>query len=567
MSTQRAESGFRPPLHQPRYLAELAPHLLDHPGCGPPYGRHREGGDQEGEHAADEETHHHVRIGDVDQEGCVGDLLHLGGVGREERERRERRRADRKSLPDRSRGVADRVQRVGHLARLGAEPGHLGDPARVVGHWTVGVDRHGGADRREHPDRSDPDPVESARQKRDQDGAADQEERQGRGLHPHGEARDDVRRRSGLRRAGDLPHRAGAGVVLGHHADRDADDRTRQDRPEWAQRRARTPGDRVHDLHVEGSHHKEHRHKEEPRRDQGDVAERGPRFDALQELHRGDPDERADEADEHGHNRKRNGLGGASGERRRRGADRDRRHDRPHVRLEDVGAHPGDVAHIVAHIVGDGGGVARVVLRDARLDLPHQVGADVGRLGEDPAAHAGEERNRGGTHREAGDDGGEVRELAGPRDRVRREEPVEEPDPEEPQRGDREPHHRAPEEGDAKRLPLPLGVCRGRGAHIGAGGGLHAEEARQDARRRSGHIGERRVPPDRDQEKDRDDGHEEAQHGVLASQKGHRAIVNLLRQIRHRGRPLRLADQIAVDEERRQQPHSSHRPRPGGQLK
>ena len=56
------------------------------------------------------------------------------------------------------------------------------------------------------------------------------------------------------------------------------------------------------------------------------------------------------------------------------------------VGLEQVGGHAGAVAHVVAHVVGDGGGVAGVVLGDARLDLAHQVGAHVGRLGEDAAA-------------------------------------------------------------------------------------------------------------------------------------------------------------------------------------
>src|SRR3712207_8432714 len=40
---------------------------------------------------------------------------------------------------------------------------------------------------------------------------------------------------------------------------------------------------------------------------------------------------------------------------------------------------------VVADVVGDRGGVAGVVLGDALLDLADEVGADVGRLGEDAA--------------------------------------------------------------------------------------------------------------------------------------------------------------------------------------
>jgi hypothetical protein len=44
------------------------------------------------------------------------------------------------------------------------------------------------------------------------------------------------------------------------------------------------------------------------------------------------------------------------------------------------------VADVVANVVGNRHGVARVVLGDAGLDLADQVGADVGGLGEDAAA-------------------------------------------------------------------------------------------------------------------------------------------------------------------------------------
>ena len=61
------------------------------------------------------------------------------------------------------------------------------------------------------------------------------------------------------------------------------------------------------------------------------------------------------------------------------------------VGLEQVGGHAGAVADVVAHVVGDHGGVAGVVLGDAGLDLAHQVGAHVGALGEDAAAEPGED--------------------------------------------------------------------------------------------------------------------------------------------------------------------------------
>jgi hypothetical protein len=78
-----------------------------------------------------------------------------------------------------------------------------------------------------------------------------------------------------------------------------------------------------------------------------------------------------------------------------------RREDRAAVGLVEVGAHAGDVADVVADVVRDGRGVARVVLGDAGLDLADEVGADVGGLGVDAAADTGEERLRRGAHAEA----------------------------------------------------------------------------------------------------------------------------------------------------------------------
>ena len=87
-------------------------------------------------------------------------------------------------------------------------------------------------------------------------------------------------------------------------------------------------------------------------------------------------------------------------------AEDQRRDDRDLVGLEEVGRHAGAVAHVVAHVVGDGRRVARVVLGDAGLDLADQVGADVGRLGEDAAADTHEEGEERGAEGEADQHGG-----------------------------------------------------------------------------------------------------------------------------------------------------------------
>ena len=65
------------------------------------------------------------------------------------------------------------------------------------------------------------------------------------------------------------------------------------------------------------------------------------------------------------------------------------RRSRPPCDLEEVGPAARAVAHVVAHEVGDHGGVPGIVLGDARFHLAHEVGAHVGGLGVDAAARAG----------------------------------------------------------------------------------------------------------------------------------------------------------------------------------
>ena len=71
------------------------------------------------------------------------------------------------------------------------------------------------------------------------------------------------------------------------------------------------------------------------------------------------------------------------------------------VGLEQVGRHARAVADVVADVVGDHGRVARVVLGDPGLDLPDEVGADVGGLGVDAAAEPREDGDQRATEGEA----------------------------------------------------------------------------------------------------------------------------------------------------------------------
>ena len=139
-------------------------------------------------------------------------------------------------------------------------------------------------------------------------------------------------------------------------------------------------------------------------------------------------------------------------------AEDDRGDERDLVALEQVGGHAGAVADVVAHVVGDGGRVARVVLGDAGLDLADEVGADVGRLGEDAAADSQEQREQRAAEAEADEDR-RARVLEDHDDDRRAEQA--EADGE--HAGDA-----AGAERDLQRRRHRAGLRRGRGAHVAA---------------------------------------------------------------------------------------------------
>ena len=142
--------------------------------------------------------------------------------------------------------------------------------------------------------------------------------------------------------------------------------------------------------------------------------------------------------------------------------------DSADVAFKEVSAHAGDVADVIADVIGDDGGVARVVLGDAGLDLADEVGTDVGCLGIDAAADAREERDGGSAEGEA-----EENVIAAGED-------VDKAASEKAEADDAHAHDRAAGESDgegAVHAVLKGGV---RGADIGLGGDAHAEEASED---------------------------------------------------------------------------------------
>ncbi len=119
--------------------------------------------------------------------------------------------------------------------------------------------------------------------------------------------------------------------------------------------------------------------------------------------HREDPDHRGEHADR-GDQQREGQPGVAEGDL----AEDEGGHEGHGVGLEEVRRHARAVADVVAHVVRDGGGVARVILGDALFDLADEVRADVRGLGEDAAADAHEHRQQRGPEAEALQDLGRV---------------------------------------------------------------------------------------------------------------------------------------------------------------
>ncbi len=149
---------------------------------------------------------------------CFGQRM---GVVGKQHQRGQAGRADGVTLGDGLGGVAHGIQRVGDVADLLVQFGHLGNAAGVVGDRAVGVERHDHAGHGQHGGGRNGDAVDAGQLKGAPDAGADDNDRQGGGLHGHAQAGDDVGAVTGGGGLGDVAYRLelGAGVVLGddHH--------------------------------------------------------------------------------------------------------------------------------------------------------------------------------------------------------------------------------------------------------------------------------------------------------------------------------------------------------------
>ena len=350
------------------------------------------------------------------QTELTSDRLDVRG---EERDCRDDCRSDGEALGHGLGGVAHCVEADHDLAWLTLElSGHFRDARGVVGDWTEGVlgdDDTGGG---EHSHAAQRDEVEreldvaAAHPQRCTERDGDAHDGIHRGLEACRGSRQHDGCRTGLCRLGDFFDRAvfGSREVLGQAAEHLGEDETDDDGTEDAPADSRHRDDRTVVACITLRRVADVIQRECERADHGDDScGEEAAVDWLQRVRlavlrahgedAGDRGEHADGASGQGEHETECRVQTDRGERS--DAQDDRGDERYFVAFEEVGGHACAVTDVVAHVVGDRRGVARVVFWDSRLDLADQVGADVSGLGEDAATDAQEEREERSTEAEA----------------------------------------------------------------------------------------------------------------------------------------------------------------------
>ena len=359
-----------------RNLFELAPDFLHHFHGGLSNAVHGQGGEHNGHHATDEQCGKHVGLEDVDAfNACELDVRCKQSQGC------QCRRGDGEAFADGGRGVSDRVENVGALTNFFREFAHLRDATGIVRDGAEGINRELHGRGGHHGASGDCHPVEAGKLVGCVNGRSEEKDGAKRRNHACRETCDDVGRGTRRRLLDNVEDGllAEAGVVLCHVGNRTAHHETDDHRVEDVHG-AEGAGIFTKELH--GELLREHRVHQEEACD--GCQDDGPPVATVQgRLHLGflgvvihanhlRAENREHDAEGRNHKGQQDG-GHASkvvGDAATHVADHvvAENHGSQHggdVRTEEVCTHAGHVTHVVAHVVGDGGGVAGIVLRNA----------------------------------------------------------------------------------------------------------------------------------------------------------------------------------------------------------
>ena len=472
-------------------------------------GLHGERGEPVGDHAADDEEGEGDGLQDVD----AGLHAQAHDKGTVEGQGDQGGGADGEALADGRGGVAGGVQGVRAAAHLGAEERHLRDAACVVRDGTEAVDGEAAGERREHAQSSQGDAVEVAQLEGHVDARGQHEDRHDAALVAQGQALDNVHGGAELARGCQLTRRhvAVGGEVLRDQADDEAAHAAHGGTDEAL---VRASGD----LGLVSVLRQAHTLQTELRREQDNrkVVDHWQHQDGgehhLHLQHSLDVGFFLDRRDVGGHKATEDAdhnAGSRDGQREEHGipAGICQRVVRAFHRgggddqcsagalsegAEKVRAHAGDVAHVVAHVVRDGGGVVGIVLIQAGNDLADQVRTDVGGLGVDATADTAEHGNGAATQAIAG----RTVEEDLPVVSLWEDGAVEaqqHPEDQNTQRAERIAHDAAAAEGRVEAQGVAaVGTGQG-GAGVGVGGDHHAQEPTEHRRESSSSASSEKV--------------------------------------------------------------------------
>ena len=542
--------------HQAGDLLELTADLHHNGLGGTADGLHGQGGKDEGQAGADEQADQHN--GGHDREIVKGNgsahFLHLLDVGGDQRQGGQGGGADGKALAGGGGGVAQGIQGVGTLADFGLQAGHLGDAAGVIGDRAVGVGRQGDTQGGKHAYRGQRDAVQAhgggsaaaGNIVGDQDADSNDNDGQDGGKHPQAQTADHDGGGTGQRGVSQLFGRlVGVGSkVLGGSADKNAGDQTGQD----SEVDAGVLGAQDAAYQEEGGDGDQHGAEV-------GAAAQGGKQGALVGGFTGADEEGADNGSQDAQSRHDHRQGhrlqfAAEGGNAQGGSG----DDGTDIAFVQVGAHAGHVAHVVAYVIGNNGGVAGVVLGDTGFYFTYQVGADVGSLGVDAAADTGKQGHGGSAHTKgqhgAGNFGGV--EL---KDEFQQGKP--DGNIQKAQADYGKAHDRTGGEGDAQAAVQPFAAGVG-GAAVGFGGNAHPDKAGKTGEEAAGDECKGNEPGQQtgrghDAQHHEHTGKENSYDSVLALQVCVSAFTDGCRDLLHqRGAFLELQDLLRGEQSKQQ---------------
>ena len=372
-------------------------------------------------------------------------------------------------------GVAHGVQRVGDVPHAAGQFGHFGDAARVVGDGAISIQGHHNAGHAQHGHGSHGNAVQTSQCVGGPNGQADKHHRPGGGAHRHPQTGNDV---------GAMPRGRGLRDVLHGRVLRAG---VELSDPNQRGRQHQADGTSAKQLHLcagttqgvvghQPSGDEEKRHQRKGPGDGQAFVERGHHVGHARRgfhkeaAHDGGNDRHAAQGQWVQHRLTRGG-------RHQQGAQHHGGDQGHGIGLKQVSSHASAVAHVVAHVVGDHGGVARVIFGDAGFNFANQVGPHIGAFGEDAPAQTRKNRDQRGAKGKADqrvEQMGQV--LVGGQVAVAHQKPIKAGDAQQAQSNDQHAGDGAASEGhvQCRANPVGRGLCR---AHVGFDRHVHADEA------------------------------------------------------------------------------------------